>query len=154
MGQSFLDNISYILANPACSTTRLDAQLHLLHSNLDNFKTDPRSPKYKSEWETSFSAEKKTDQIAKDLELYSELRTSMEKLVPSTVSYEEFWKRYYFLRSELDAEEQKRKELLKGMDRSFVQVIHQSIANTLNSCCERRRRSRMGRGQRRGRRGR
>ncbi|KAK6348994.1 hypothetical protein TWF730_009754 [Orbilia blumenaviensis] len=94
-------------------TTRLDAQLHLLHTNLDNFKTDPRSPKYAAEWVGSFSAEKKTEQIAKDLELYPELRSSMEKLVPGEIAYEEFWKRYYFLRGELDAEEQKRKELLK-----------------------------------------
>ncbi|KAF3907896.1 hypothetical protein ABW21_db0201766 [Orbilia brochopaga] len=95
-------------------TTRLDAQLHLLHSNLDNFKSDPRSPTYMSEWATVFSADQKTDQIARDLEQYPELRSSMEKLVPGDVTYEEFWKRYYFLRSELDAEEQKRKELLKG----------------------------------------
>ncbi|KAK6333350.1 hypothetical protein TWF718_011164 [Orbilia javanica] len=94
-------------------TTRLDAQLHLLHTNLDNFKSDPRSPKYAAEWVAGFSAEKKTEQIAKDLETYPELRSSMEKLVPGEVSYEEFWKRYYFLRGELDAEEQKRKELLK-----------------------------------------
>ncbi|KAF3119783.1 hypothetical protein TWF569_003593 [Orbilia oligospora] len=94
-------------------TTRLDAQLHLLHTNLDNFKSDPRSPKYAAEWVASFSAEQKTEQIAKDLETYPELRNSMEKLVPGEVSYEEFWKRYYFLRGELDAEEQKRKELLK-----------------------------------------
>ena len=38
----------------------------------------------------------------------------MEKLVPSEVKYVDFFKRYYFLRAELDAEEQKRKELLKG----------------------------------------
>ncbi|EPS42013.1 hypothetical protein H072_4063 [Dactylellina haptotyla CBS 200.50] len=94
-------------------TTRLDAQLHLLHSNLDTFKSDPRQPKYATEWVPSFSAEKRTDQISKDLEQYPELRNSMEKLVPAEVTYEEFWKRYYFLRGELDAEEQKRKELLK-----------------------------------------
>ena len=55
-----------------------------------------------------------TDRIAKDLDQYPELRASMEKLVPDAVQYSEFWKRYYFLRGELDAEEQKRKELLKS----------------------------------------
>jgi len=34
--------------------------------------------------------------------------------VPAVVKYEDFFKRYYFLRAELDTEEQKRKELLKG----------------------------------------
>lgn len=63
---------------------------------------------------TTFSAEKKTEQISKDLEQYPELRGSMETLVPDSVQYEEFWKRYYFLRSEIEAEEQKRKDLLKG----------------------------------------
>lgn len=39
----------------------------------------------------------------------------MEKLVPDSVQYVDFWRRYYFLRNELDMEEQKRKELLKGI---------------------------------------
>lgn len=34
--------------------------------------------------------------------------------MPSEVKYEDFFKRYYFLRAELDVEEQKRKDLLKG----------------------------------------
>ena len=34
--------------------------------------------------------------------------------MPAKVKYEDFFKRYYFLRAGLDAEEQKRKELLKG----------------------------------------
>jgi hypothetical protein len=62
-----------------------------------------------------FSAVDRTDQISADLERYPELRNAMEKLVPDTVQYEDFWRRYYFLRNELDIEEQRRKELLKGM---------------------------------------
>jgi len=87
---------------------------------LDNFKTDPRSSQYTEQWIKTFSAEKRTEQISKDLEQYPELRGSMEKLVPDSVQYEEFWKRYYFLRSEIEAEEQKRKDLLKGMEAFII----------------------------------
>ncbi|KAH0614884.1 uncharacterized protein H6S33_000520 [Morchella sextelata] len=94
-------------------STRLDAQLHLLHGNLELFKTDSTEPTF-VEWSKDFSADKKTEQIAADLDKYPELRSTMEKLVPDSVQYGDFWRRYYFLRNELDMEEQKRKELLKG----------------------------------------
>lgn len=96
------------------STTRLDAQLHLLHTSLDLFRADPAVESFRSGWSNSFSAEERTEQIADDLDAYPELRATMEKLVPAEARYEDFWRRYYFLRAELDAEEQKRKELLKG----------------------------------------
>ncbi|PUU72646.1 hypothetical protein B9Z19DRAFT_1008907 [Tuber borchii] len=94
-------------------TTRLDAQLHLLHSNHELFKTGSDTDSFKV-WVKDFDAEKKTNQIVADLEKYPELRNTMEKLVPDIVQYSDFWARYYFLRNELDMEEQKRKELLKG----------------------------------------
>ncbi|KAI9765435.1 MAG: hypothetical protein M1840_007393 [Geoglossum simile] len=94
-------------------TTRFDAQLHVVHSSLDSFARDPSSPEY-ADWLKDFSADGKTDQIAKDLETYPELRNVMEKLVPDNVTYTDFWKRYYFLRHVVETEEQRRKELLKG----------------------------------------
>ena len=95
------------------STTRLDAQLHLLHSNLELFKTDPKGEAF-STFKAAFSTDRQTEKIAADLEKYPGLRATMEKLVPGEVEYAPFWIRYYFLRNELDLEEQKRKELLKG----------------------------------------
>jgi len=95
------------------STTRLDAQLHLLHTNLALFKADPKTDSYK-EFSHSFSTDKQTERIASDLDKYPELRSTMENLVPGDVDYSSFWTRYHFLRNELDVEEQKRKELLKG----------------------------------------
>lgn len=94
--------------------TRLEAQLHAIHTNLEGLKKDPDS----EEWTTfkkDFDVESKTDDIAKNLEQYPELRRTMEKLVPENVDYTEFWTRYYFLRFAVETEEQKRKELLKGM---------------------------------------
>ena len=67
-------------------------------------------------WKTSdFNVEKKTDEIAADLEKYEELRRVMEKLVPEKVEYAQFWERYYFLRMVIESEEQRRRDLLKGM---------------------------------------
>jgi len=94
-------------------TTRFDAQLHVIHSSLDSFTNDPVSEEYES-WTKSFNAESKTEDISKDLENFSELRTSMEKLVPDRVTYEDFWKRYYFLRHSIETAEARRRDLLKG----------------------------------------
>ncbi|KAJ5650568.1 uncharacterized protein N7484_004291 [Penicillium longicatenatum] len=93
--------------------TRFDAQLHVIHSNLDSFTKDPASDKF-PEFKKNFSVDAKTDEIASHLEKYPELRSAMEKVVPETVEYVDFWTRYYFLRLVIETEEQKRKELLRG----------------------------------------
>lgn len=94
--------------------TRFDAQLHVIHSTLDSFLKDPASPEWEK-WKASFDAETKTDAIAKDLEKHEELRSAMEKCVPEKVEYKVFWCRYYFLRHVIESEEQRRREMLKGM---------------------------------------
>lgn len=93
--------------------TRFDAQLHVFHSNSDSFLKDPVSSEWES-WKAGFDAEKKTADIAKDLQKYDLLREKMEKLVPEKVEYGVFWTRYYFLRHVIESEETKRRELLKG----------------------------------------
>ncbi|KAJ5221306.1 uncharacterized protein N7469_010193 [Penicillium citrinum] len=93
--------------------TRFEAQLHVIHSNIDSFTKDPASDKF-PEFKKDFSVDRKTDDIAANLEKYPELRSAMEKVVPETVDYAEFWTRYYFLRLVIETEEKKRKELLKG----------------------------------------
>lgn len=99
-------------------TTRFDAQLHVIHSSLDSFTKDPVSEEYEP-WTKTFDVEKKTDDISKDLETFNELRASMEKVVPDTVKYDDFWKRYYFLRHSIETAEARRRDLLKGMLESF-----------------------------------
>ena len=93
--------------------TRFDAQLHVIHSTLDSFLTDPASPEWEK-WKSDFNVEAKTDAIAKDLEKHEHLRTAMEKCVPERVDYATFWGRYYFLRYVIESEEQRRREMLKG----------------------------------------
>lgn len=95
-------------------TTRFDAQLHAIHSSLDSFVKDPESAEY-DKWQKEFDVEKKTDSIATDLEKYEELRKAMEKLVPEKVEYKTFWSRYYFLRMVIESEEQRRRDMLKGL---------------------------------------
>lgn len=94
-------------------TTRFDAQLHVIHSSLDSFMNDPVSGEY-APWAKDFNVENKTNDISSDLEKYKELRTAMEKLVPDQVAYEDFWKRYYFLRHSIETAEARRRDLLKG----------------------------------------
>ncbi|RDW75161.1 BSD-domain-containing protein [Coleophoma cylindrospora] len=94
-------------------TTRFDAQLHVIHSSLDSFTKDPVSEEY-APWAKDFDVGNKTEDISKDLENFAELKTSMEKLVPDQVSYEAFWKRYYFLRHSIETAEARRRDLLKG----------------------------------------
>ncbi|KAJ5328093.1 hypothetical protein N7452_008483 [Penicillium brevicompactum] len=93
--------------------TRFEAQLHVIHSNLESFTKDPISDEWAA-FKKEFNVESKTDEIAADLEKYPELRSAMEKLVPEQVEYAQFWTRYYFLRLVVETEEKKRKELLKG----------------------------------------
>ncbi|KAI9790982.1 MAG: hypothetical protein M1816_004549 [Peltula sp. TS41687] len=94
--------------------TRFDAQLHVIHSTLGSFMKDPASAEYSKWSEEEFSVERKTEEISADLQRHKELRTAMEQLVPDRVMYEDFWKRYYFLRHVIETEEQRRKEMLKG----------------------------------------
>lgn len=110
--------------------TRFDAQLHVIHSNLESFTIDPASDKF-PEFKKEFSVDAKTDSIASHLEKYPELRSAMEKLVPETVEYADFWTRYYFLRLVIETEEQKRKELLKGT--SFPLIVSFSMLSPIVS---------------------
>ncbi|KAL2069711.1 hypothetical protein VTL71DRAFT_14390 [Oculimacula yallundae] len=94
-------------------TTRFDAQLHVIHSSQDSFTKDPLSEEYEP-WKKTFNVDNKTEDISKDLENFTELRSSMEKLVPDTVAYGDFWTRYYFLRHSIETAEARRRDLLKG----------------------------------------
>ena len=102
-------------------TTRLDAQLHVIHTTMDKFTKDPESDEWVS-FKDGFTIDEQTQRISVDLERYPELRKAMEQLVPEKVEYKDFWCRYYFLRMVLETEEQRRKEMLKGKDTGFVEA--------------------------------
>jgi len=92
--------------------TRLEAQLHLIHTTPSSFLGDPISDDYEH-WKETFSVETKTGDITKDLAHHEDLCRAMEKLVPEQVEYSTFWARYYFLRHVIETQEQRRRELLK-----------------------------------------
>lgn len=92
-------------------STRLDAQLHALHTSPEPFLVSPDSAF--EPFQASFNVDSQTDRIASDLETYPKLRTLMESLVPAKVSYADFWTRYYFMREQISGQEEKRKALLK-----------------------------------------
>jgi hypothetical protein len=97
-------------------TSRFDAQLHVIHTTLTSFTKDPSGAGGQwEEFKAAFNIDQTTSRIATDLEKYPELRSSMEKLVPDKVEYKDFWTRYYFLRHVVEIQEEKRKELLKGI---------------------------------------
>ena len=100
-------------------TTRLDAQLHAVHTTASSFTQDPQGEQW-VEWEKGFDIDKQTEAIAKDLDKFEDLRRAMEKLVPEKVEYRAFWVRYYFIRKAIDEEEKKRKEVLKGTFNTLV----------------------------------
>jgi BSD domain len=102
-------------------TSRMDAQLHLIHTSPSRLTSDPTDSG--AQWDSfknDFDVEKQTDKIGKDLEAYPDLRATMEALVPEKVEYKDFWTRYYFLRQALEAQEEKRRELLKGTFHSLL----------------------------------
>lgn len=125
--------------------TRFEAQLHVIHSNLESFTKDPISDEWAA-FKKEFNAESKTDEIAADLEKYPELRSAMEKLVPEQVEYAQFWTRYYFLRLVVETEEKKRKELLKGMPSLHVEYEFSVTFHTNYTSPHRRQRRRRRRG--------
>jgi hypothetical protein len=115
-------------------TSRFDAQLHVIHTTLASFTLDPSTSG--GQWEefsSKFDVEEMTGRIAGDLEKYVELRAAMEKLVPESVEYKDFWARYYFLRHVVEVQEEKRRELLKGMffPLSFVVLSCICLSRTL-----------------------
>ena len=95
-------------------STRLDAQLHAIHTTASSFTDDPAQGEAWEKWSKEFDIDSKTKDIAADLDKYEELRRAMEKLVPEKVEYKAFWMRYYFLRSAVEEDERKRREVLKG----------------------------------------
>lgn len=102
--------------------TRLDAQLHAIHTTSTSFTEDPGQGEQWEEWQRTFDIGAQTEAIAKDLEGFEGLRGAMEKLVPEMVEYKVFWMRYYFLRKAVEEDERRRREVLKGKISSWPYV--------------------------------
>lgn len=102
-------------------STRLEAQLHALHTSPEPFLVSTSStataaaeedPEYAA-FASTFDANAHTSRIASDLATYPKLRGLMEQLVPAQVRYDEFWRKYYYMRHQIAAQEEKRKKLME-----------------------------------------
>lgn len=83
--------------------SRLEAQLLALHNRYALFEVDEEIPD---------SEPKQADQIPQLLEKYKDLEPLKEKLVPSKLTENQFWNRYFELRQQIIDQDNKRKELL------------------------------------------
>lgn len=99
--------------NTRIYATRTEAQLHTLHTLQDLYLTDAADAGYAA---FSVDLDEKTEEIASLLKKHKSLQTLMSQLVPARVSYEEFWKRYYYMYGQIVAQEEKRRRLAEGAD--------------------------------------
>jgi len=64
-------------------------------------------------WKKEFNLQSKTDEISRILSEREKVRESHSKLVPVTVSYSDFWERYYYKLNKLQQEDERRAALVK-----------------------------------------
>ncbi len=93
-------------------TNRLEAQLHALHTSTEAFITAAPDNNY-DDFAANFLVDEHTDEISNDLRIYPSLRDLMSSVVPTKITYAEFWTRYYFMRGKIEEEDEKRKLLLQ-----------------------------------------
>lgn len=93
--------------------TRTEAQLHALHTSQDLYVTDAIDSEFAT-FLKSFNLESKTAEISSLLKKHSQLQNLMAAVVPTKVSYEEFWARYFFMYGKILEQEEKRKKILEN----------------------------------------
>ncbi|CCE62431.1 hypothetical protein TPHA_0C02780 [Tetrapisispora phaffii CBS 4417] len=87
---------------------RTEAELREL-SNNEKLYTDN-----KLELEESFNVDQKTDEISKLLETDKDIAKLMNKLVPTDVTYKDFWNIYFVNKQQIKEREDRRKKLLEA----------------------------------------
>ncbi|KAG2186023.1 hypothetical protein INT43_002461 [Umbelopsis isabellina] len=103
------------------STSRKEAMVAELRTDKSYFMMPPtqEDEDVKKIYETfvaGFSVEEYTDEIAKLLQEYPDLRQTMDELVPVQVSYHDFWLRYFYRSWKIDQEDEKRRQIVQGAD--------------------------------------
>ncbi|KAJ1859339.1 BSD domain-containing protein 1 [Coemansia sp. RSA 2703] len=90
------------------------AQLAAIQESEDTYLTDPSTQPEFSEFESTYDFaqnKSRTEGLLNDGSAVAEMR---KKLVPGSVSEEEFWKRYFFRAWMVDQEEARRKKLVEA----------------------------------------
>ncbi|CDS09335.1 hypothetical protein LRAMOSA10695 [Lichtheimia ramosa] len=104
------DSIDQSASSARVFASRKDQLLAEMRSNKDTFLNDIKDSKDME----GFDAEERTEEIAKLLEEYPDLRQMMDKLVPVQVNYVLFWKRYFYHAWKIEEEDKKRQLITKA----------------------------------------
>src|SRR6185312_10733738 len=83
-----------------------------LQKDIGTFCTSPTEDKAYEEFSRSFVAAQREKDILALLASSSVLTANYHKFVPVVVSYEEFWKRYFFREMRLREREKERQDLI------------------------------------------
>ncbi len=92
--------------------SRLDSKLSELQRDIGTYCTSPPDDKAYTDFCSTFAAAKKEKEILDALASSAVLAANYHKFVPVVVSYEEFWKRYFFREMRLREREKERQDLI------------------------------------------
>ncbi|ODV63393.1 Dos2p [Ascoidea rubescens DSM 1968] len=95
------------------NATRTEAQINTLHTSQDLYITEAIDEDY-HDFKKSFHIQNETDEISALLKKYPNLQNLMSSIVPTKVTYEEFWSRYFFMKNQITNQEKHRKALLQN----------------------------------------
>lgn len=109
---SVLFNVPENIKTPIYAT-RTDAQLNALHTSQSLYLTDAADEDF-DKFKSEFDLEGKTNDITELLKKHPSLQNLMSLIVPTKVTYEEFWIRYYYMHNQILKQEEKRKQLLEN----------------------------------------
>eukprot|EP00123_Amoebidium_parasiticum_P016337 comp23394_c0_seq1/m.38782 comp23394_c0_seq1/g.38782 ORF comp23394_c0_seq1/g.38782 comp23394_c0_seq1/m.38782 type:complete len:343 (-) comp23394_c0_seq1:394-1422(-) len=89
--------------------------LHIqaLQANPATFVTEPEDADDYGAWEKGINLDQRTDEIAALVSESSALRAAQANLVPKVISYDDFWKRYFYKVHLYDVQEAQREDLKK-----------------------------------------
>ncbi|CAO3615899.1 unnamed protein product [Cunninghamella blakesleeana] len=107
---------------PKIYATRKEALIAKLQKDQDIFLKDPKDSlsgddiKILETFNSGFHVQEYTDEIAILLNESSELRQTMDNLVPIQIDYTTFWQRYFYHVWKIDEEDKRRQLIVKGVD--------------------------------------
>lgn len=105
-------------------STRLGAQLHALHTSEAPFiDVDTSRDEEYQKFKNNFNVEESSERIANDLKEHAKLQNLMDKLVPTQVSYADFWTKYYYMREKIDQQEAKRKNVFASVGKGAEEEL-------------------------------
>jgi len=133
LGDIFLGDDLYVATNASqngASSLAL-SETDRLRSSISTY-TDPLTESEDSSaFKTSFEIKAATEEISQVLKTYSDVQDMFSELVPTQVTYEEFWSRYFF-RCDVDRIEKKLEEEREVIRAARAEKIASSVGLVAN----------------------